>query len=105
VLDLFEEGRVLEANREKAARFDAIAAPLSNHPSVRDWRRLGMIWAFEVATDKPDFARRAFEIAMEQRALLRPIGNTVYFMPPYVTSEEEFAILVKAGLAIAGAFA
>jgi adenosylmethionine-8-amino-7-oxononanoate aminotransferase len=32
---------------------------------------------------------------------LRPIGDTVYFMPPYVAGEEEFAILVEAGMAIA----
>ena len=102
VLDLFEEGGVLETNREKAARFDAIASALARHPAVRDWRHLGMIWAFEVETDEPAFARRAFEIAMRHHALLRPIGNTVYFMPPYVTDEEAFAVLVQAGTAIAG---
>jgi adenosylmethionine---8-amino-7-oxononanoate aminotransferase len=101
VLDLFDDGRVLEANRGKAARFDAIAAALASHPAVHEWRRLGMIWAFEVASDDPAFARRAFEIAMRNHALLRPIGNTVYFMPPYVTDEEAFAVLVQAGTAIA----
>jgi adenosylmethionine-8-amino-7-oxononanoate aminotransferase len=101
VLDLFEEGRVLEANREKATTFDTLAAPLCAHPAIRDWRRLGMIWAFEVASDDANFARRAFDVALKHRALLRPIGKTVYFMPPYVAGEEEFAILVQAGLAIA----
>ena len=101
VLDLFEEGRVIEANRGKAARFDAIAAPLARHPAVRDWRRLGMIWAFEVDGAGAGFAARAFEIAMREGALLRPIGDTVYFMPPYVTDEEAFAVLVRAGTAIA----
>jgi adenosylmethionine-8-amino-7-oxononanoate aminotransferase len=101
VLDLLEQGRVLEANRDKAVRFDAIAAALSRHPAVRDWRRLGMIWAFEVAGTQAAFAPRAFEIAMRHRALLRPIGNTVYFMPPYAIDEEAFAVLVRAATAIA----
>jgi adenosylmethionine-8-amino-7-oxononanoate aminotransferase len=101
VLDLFEEGRVIESNREKAAGFDAIAKPLAAHPAVRDWRRLGMIWAFEVASGEDHFARKAFERALAHGALLRPIGNTVYFMPPYVTDDEAFAKLVEAGLAIA----
>jgi adenosylmethionine-8-amino-7-oxononanoate aminotransferase len=101
VLDLFEKDRVIEANRDRAARFDAIAAPLAKHPAVRDWRRLGMIWAFEVATGEPDFARHGFELALRHHALLRPIGNTVYFMPPYVADEEAFAVLVRAGTAIA----
>ena len=103
VLDLFEQGDVLAANRAKAARFDALAAPLAAHPAVRHWRRLGMIWAFEVAGAGADFARTAAEIAMGRRALLRPIGDTVYFMPPYVAGDEEFAILVDAGLAIVDA--
>jgi adenosylmethionine-8-amino-7-oxononanoate aminotransferase len=101
VLDLFEEGGVIEANREKALRFDAIAKPLASHPAVRDWRRLGMIWAFEVPSAREHFAREAFQLALAHGALLRPIGHTVYFMPPYVTDEEAFAKLVGAGLAIA----
>jgi adenosylmethionine-8-amino-7-oxononanoate aminotransferase len=101
VLDLFERDDVLQANRARAQRFDAIAAPLAAHPAARDWRHLGMIWAFEVACTTPEFARRASDLAMQHHALLRPIGNTVYFMPPYVTSDEEFAILVDAALAIA----
>ena len=101
VLDILERDRVLEATRGKAKRFDALAAPLSAHAAVRDWRRLGMIWAFEVATGAADFAPRAFEIALRHGALLRPIGNTVYFMPPYAIDEEAFATLVRAATAIA----
>jgi len=101
VLDILERERVLEANRAKALRFDGMAAALSRHPAVRDWRRLGMIWAFEVATDEAQFAPRAFEIALRHGALLRPIGNTVYFMPPYAIDDESFGILVRAAGAIA----
>jgi len=71
---------------------------------VRDFRHLGMIWAFEVATRAPDFAQQAFRMALERGVLLRPIGTTVYFMPPYVIDEAGFAELVRAGLAIVEAF-
>jgi adenosylmethionine-8-amino-7-oxononanoate aminotransferase len=101
VLDLFAEGRVIETNRAKATGFDTLAAPLAAHGAVRNWRRLGMIWAFEVASSREHFAREAFELALANGALLRPIGRTVYFMPPYVTDDEAFATLVAAGLAIA----
>ncbi|NJD88505.1 MAG: aspartate aminotransferase family protein [Betaproteobacteria bacterium] len=101
VLDILERDRVLEANREKAKRFDALAAPLSAHAAVRDWRRLGMIWAFEVTSSAANFAPRAFEIALRHGALLRPIGNTVYFMPPYAIDEEAFSVLVRAATAVA----
>jgi adenosylmethionine-8-amino-7-oxononanoate aminotransferase len=101
VLDLFEQEGVLAANERKAARFAAAAAPLERHRHVRDFRNLGMIWAFEVDSDAPAFAARAFEIALAAGVLLRPIGRTVYFMPPYVIGDAEFAMLVDAGLAIA----
>jgi adenosylmethionine---8-amino-7-oxononanoate aminotransferase len=104
VLDLFEQERVLEGNERKAARFFAAAAPLAHHPGIRDFRHLGMIWAFEVASDDPDFAARAFALALERGVVLRPIGRTVYFLPPYVIGDAEFALLVDAGLAIADAF-
>jgi adenosylmethionine-8-amino-7-oxononanoate aminotransferase len=104
VLDLFERDGVIAANERKAARFHALAAPLAHHAGVRDFRHLGMIWAFEVETRDPAFASRAFEMALERGVLLRPIGRTVYFMPPYVIDEAQFQVLVDTGLAIADAF-
>jgi len=101
VLDLFEREDVIAANRAKAARFDAIAAPLAAHPRVRGFRRLGMIWAFEVEGATPGYSLRAFEAALARGVLLRPIGNTVYFMPPYILADDEFALLVDTGLALA----
>jgi adenosylmethionine---8-amino-7-oxononanoate aminotransferase len=105
VLDLIEEENVLARNEEKAAHFVAAAAPLAHHAGVRDFRHLGMIWAFEVHTGARDFAQKAFELALERGVLLRPIGHTVYFMPPYVVTDEEFAVLVETGIAIVEAFA
>ena len=103
VLDLFERDGVIAANERNAARFHAMAAPLAHHAGVRDYRHLGMIWAFEVETRDPAFAARAFEIALERGVLLRPIGRTVYFMPPYVIDDAQFQVLVDTGMAIADA--
>src|SRR5690606_32705333 len=50
VLDLFDEEDVLEANRRRAAEAHEVLAPLARHPRVRDFRRTGLIWAFEVDT-------------------------------------------------------
>ncbi len=61
-----------------------------------DFRHTGMIWAFEARTDRPDFARWCFAEALKREVLLRPIGTTVYFMPPYVVTDDEFALLVDA---------
>ena len=100
VLDIFEQDGVIEANRAQAAAFNALAEPLRTHPRVRHFRHLGMIWAFEVADAPPGFARRCFEEGLRRGLLLRPIGSTVYFMPPYVISAEEFGLLVAGTLEI-----
>ena len=105
VLDIFEREAVIAANERRAARFFEIAASLAHDPRVRDFRHLGMIWAFEVETAAPDFAAKAFELALGRGVLLRPIGRTVYFMPPYVVDEREFTLLVDAARAILDALA
>jgi adenosylmethionine---8-amino-7-oxononanoate aminotransferase len=94
VLDIFRDDDVLAANRERAERWTALAAPLATHRRVRNFRQRGMIWAFDVATERGDFARWCHQEAIGREILLRPIGRTVYFMPPYVVTDDEFALLV-----------
>jgi adenosylmethionine---8-amino-7-oxononanoate aminotransferase len=100
VLDIFRDDGVLAANRDRAARWTALAAPLAAHPRVRDFRHRGMIWAFEVVTERPDFARWCFAEGLARELLLRPIGRTVYFMPPYAVRDAEFGLLVERTLDI-----
>ena len=99
-LDIFAQDDVLSKNRTKAAYLNRIALPLSQHRKVKNFRNSGMIWAFEVDSPHPDFAHRCFTLALEQELLLRPMGHTVYFMPPYVISEPEMDMLVTRTLAI-----
>jgi adenosylmethionine-8-amino-7-oxononanoate aminotransferase len=100
VLDLFASEDVIRANRARAQRWAARAAPLGAHAKVRNLRQRGMILAFEVATQRPDFAAWCFAQALARGVLLRPIGRTVYFMPPYVVDDAAFGALVDATLAI-----
>ena len=93
VLDIFRDDDVIAANRAKAARWDALAEALAAHPKVRAFRRRGMIWAFEVESARAEFARWCFAEVLARELLLRPIGRTVYFMPPYVLTDDEFALL------------
>jgi adenosylmethionine---8-amino-7-oxononanoate aminotransferase len=99
-LDIFAQDNVLAANRDKAAYLNQVALPLREHRSVRNWRNTGMIWAFEVETPQRNFARQCFALALENELLLRPIGNTIYFMPPYIIGEAEMDLLVNRTLHI-----
>ncbi|HET7832215.1 MAG TPA: adenosylmethionine--8-amino-7-oxononanoate transaminase [Gallionella sp.] len=99
-LDIFAEDDVLAVNRTKAAYLNRIAQPLREHPRVRNWRNTGMIWAFEVESEQTDFAQRCFALGAQHELLLRPIGRTVYFMPPYVIGEGEMDLLVSRTLTV-----
>lgn len=99
-LEIFVQDDVLAANVEMAKKFNQIAAPLREHPAIRNWRNTGMIWAFEVVSPHRDFAQRCFALGVECGLLLRPIGNTVYFMPPYIIGEAEMELLVNGTLHI-----
>ncbi len=105
-LDIFRDDAVLEGNRARAARLDAALRPLESDPRVEHFRRRGMIWAFDVreaairasAYDEP-FPRRYFRAAREHGVLLRPIGRTVYLMPPYILDEAQNEHLARGTLA------
>ncbi|MDD2885217.1 MAG: adenosylmethionine--8-amino-7-oxononanoate transaminase [Dechloromonas sp.] len=95
-LDIFAADDVLTVNREKARKIGDTLAPLVDHPQVRHLRQRGMIAAFDVATDDPYFSRKFYRAALDHGALLRPIGNTVYLMPPYIVDDAQIAQLATA---------
>ena len=104
-LELFEQTDVLARNAELAQTLDQAFAPLTQHRAVRHARRLGMIWAWDIdeqaggKTPRPHFARRYAQHAMARGVLLRPIGNTVYAMPPYALDGASAAHLARGALA------
>lgn len=100
VLDLFRDGNVIARNRDRAAELTALAQPLATHPKVRNFRQRGMIWAFEVESARRDFAHWCFAQALERELLLRPIGNTVYWMPPYILESADAKLLAERTLEI-----
>ena len=98
-LEIFEQQDVLARNVELARTLSHALEPLTRHPRVRHARRLGMIWAWDVHTTLPHFARRYHHHAMALGLLLRPIGHTIYAMPPYVLDDEAQAWLARGALA------
>ncbi|HKX53624.1 MAG TPA: adenosylmethionine--8-amino-7-oxononanoate transaminase [Nitrosospira sp.] len=97
-LDIFEQDKILDTNRATARYLNQATTPISTHPRVRNFRNCGMIWAFEVETSDPSFSGKFFQAALRQELSLRPLGNTVYFMPPYVIDQQEMDLLVAGTL-------
>jgi len=101
-LDIFGQDRVIERNRALAACMARAAAPFADHPHVAEVRQTGMILAIELVKDRASGERfpwterrglRFYEHALARGALLRPLGNVIYWMPPYVVTEDDVATL------------
>jgi adenosylmethionine-8-amino-7-oxononanoate aminotransferase len=80
----------------------AATASLIDHPHVAEVRQTGMILAIEMVKDKPSREpypwqeRRGLDVyqhGLTRGVLLRPLGNVVYFMPPYVIRPDEICLM------------
>jgi len=103
-LKIFREQPVIERNRDLARQMAASVAHLRDHAHVAEIRQRGMILAIELVQDRATRApypwqeRRGLRIyrhALERGVLLRPVGTTLYFMPPYVIAPEEIELLAR----------
>ena len=97
-LDLFEKKGIIEKNKSKSKYIKEQLMCMNSHNNVGDIRQTGMINAVEMVKDKNkripfDWKERrgikAYKYALENNVLLRPLGNVMYFMPPYVIKKNE----------------
>ena len=97
VLDRFAQEDVLGRNRERARVLTQQLEPLRDDPRIEHFRHLGMIWAFDVREPFAGarFAERFHLAGREQGLLIRPIGRTVYLLPPYVLDDALSAWLAE----------
>lgn len=89
VLDRFEQDGVLQHNRERARWLHEALAPLQRDPRIEHFRQRGLVIAFDVREELAGarFAERFHLAGRERELMIRPIGRTVYLMPPYVLDE------------------
>jgi adenosylmethionine---8-amino-7-oxononanoate aminotransferase len=101
-LDIFEQDNVVENNRRLARKMAEVTAHFGDHPHIAEVRQTGMILAIEMVKDKASKTpydwreRRGMKVyahGLKHQALLRPLGSVVYFMPPYVITEEQISHL------------
>lgn len=73
---------------------------LQTDPRFANLRQLGTISAFELADLQPgylaDVALKLRARLLERGVLLRPLGSTVYIMPPYCTTKDELRFVYNA---------
>jgi adenosylmethionine-8-amino-7-oxononanoate aminotransferase len=103
-LDIFAKDAVIEGNRPKATYLGRRARELENHEHVAEVRQCGMIVAIEFVKDKRSRepypwterrGQRIYRYSLDQGVLLRPVGNVVYFMPPYIVDDAQMDLMVR----------
>lgn len=103
-LDIFEKDNVIEKNQILIEALTRASHQLIEHPHIAEVRQTGMVLAIEMVADKatkkpyPWQERRGlqvFQYALKKGLLLRPIGNVIYVMPPYVITPEQIYWMLR----------
>ncbi|MGL5640664.1 MAG: aminotransferase class III-fold pyridoxal phosphate-dependent enzyme, partial [Paraclostridium sp.] len=105
VLDIFEDEDILLQNQKKAEYFNnKIKESLELHAHIGEIRSIGLINAIELVKDKNTkqgfdsnlrLGYQIYQKALKKGVLLRPLGNVLYFNPPYVICEEDMNKMIK----------
>ncbi|WP_442498324.1 adenosylmethionine--8-amino-7-oxononanoate transaminase [Methylobacter sp. sgz302048] len=99
---IFQQQNIIEKNKRLAEAMAKAAARFNGHPRVAEVRQTGMVLAIELVKNKqtrepyPWQERRGlrvYQYALSKGVLLRPLGNVIYFMPPYVVTEDEIRLI------------
>lgn len=103
-LKIFEEENILDTIDKKSKYLkEKIESTLLDIEYVGDYRQLGMIGAIELVKNKETkeafpwqdrIGYKIYQLALKKGVLLRPLGNVIYFMPPYIITKEEIDIVV-----------
>jgi adenosylmethionine-8-amino-7-oxononanoate aminotransferase len=103
-IGLFQQQDVISNNRRLAATMAKAVEHFKDHPNIAEVRQTGMIVAIELVKNKhtreayPWQQRRGMKVyqyALDRGVLLRPLGNVIYFMPPYVITEPEILLMAE----------
>ncbi len=92
-LGIFEREPVFERIDSIAAIHRERLAAIENHPVVGDVRSIGTMAAIELKADDAGYTSKIrtklYQFFLDAGLLLRPLGNIVYVLPPYVISQQE----------------
>lgn len=94
-LDIFEKDNIINQNKIKSEYINSLWQGFAEFKSVKNIRHQGMVFAFDIEHPNPRFGLEIYIKALEFGLLLRPLGNTIYFMPPYVINNDEINYVIS----------
>ena len=92
-LNYFENHDVINQNNKTSAYISERMEALSILP-ISNLRNIGMIWAFDLDGVTKNIIKKISSQAINLGLLIRPIGHTIYFMPPYVINHDEVDFMI-----------
>ena len=96
-LDIFKTDNIIEGNINQSALLKKAFEWVNEEPSAQHLRQQGMILAFDINPKafqhQKGFAKEIFKYGLENQVLVRPIGNTIYVMPPYILNSDEISMM------------
>ena len=95
-LDLFESENIIEKNREKTKYIASKLEAFEKLPNVKEVRQCGMVAAVELEGYAPQkrIGLKVYEYGLKHGVLLRPLGHIIYFMPPYIITNDEIDVMM-----------
>lgn len=96
-LDIFKNENIIIKNKNLISQIDTSFTWTKEDNRLEHIRQCGTIFAFDIKEDclVPNFSKTFFKLALEEEILARPIGKTIYIMPPYIITDEELKTLSK----------
>ncbi len=96
-LDIFEKNNVIKKNLKKIKYIKNSVKKFQNLSNVKEVRQTGMITAIELKGYEPQtrIGLNVYQYALKNGVLLRPLGNIIYFMPPYVIKKNEIDKMIN----------
>ncbi len=95
-LDLFESENIIEKNRKRSSYIASKLQAFEKLPNVKEVRQCGMVAAVELEGYAPQerIGLKVYEYGLKHGVLLRPLGHIIYFMPPYIITNDEIDVMM-----------
>lgn len=98
-LDLLESPEILEQRNYIKKSHERFVAEVKDHPKVENARCMGVILAIDLKLEMERYGNlrdKLYQFFMEKGVILRPLGNTVYVLPPFVITDEQLTKIYDA---------
>lgn len=93
-MDLLLQAETQESIQRITKRHEEFAQQLTQHPNVRNTRQWGTLLAFDlVAQEQTSYFNSIRDVAytflLDRGVIMRPLGNVLYMIPPYSTTDDQ----------------